>query len=101
MSEKSRWDLPDSDVDAYLTRSFDFIVDFLRRVEKSEPYALDPSGDAPLRLAKRVRRAALRHGGEELVTTEAQRHFGMPSSKLQFARALPSPLYPLVRVESS
>src|SRR4026207_680516 len=39
MSEKSRWDLPDSDVDAYLMRSFDFIVDFLRRVEESEPYA--------------------------------------------------------------
>jgi hypothetical protein len=101
MSEKSRWDLPESDVDGYLTRSFDFIVDFLRRVEGSEPYALDPSGDAPLRLAKRVRRAALRHGGEELVATEAQRHFGMPSSNLQFARALPSPLYPLARVDSS
>jgi zinc dependent phospholipase C len=101
MSEKSRWDLPESDVDGYLTRSFDFIVDFLRRLEDSEPYALDPSGDAPLRLAKRVRRAALRHGGEELVATEAQRHFGMPSSKLQFARALPSPLYPLARVDSS
>src|SRR6476620_5187980 len=51
MSEKSRWDLPESDVDAYLMRSFDFIVDFLRRVEESEPYALDPSGDEPLRLA--------------------------------------------------
>ena len=101
MSEKSRWDLPDSDVDAYLMRSFDFIVDFLRRVEESEPYALDPSGDEPLRLAKRVRRAALRHGGEELVATEAHRHFGMPSSHLQFARGLPSPLYPLARTESS
>jgi len=101
MSEKSRWDLPDADVDAYLTRSFDFVVDFLRRVEESEPYALDPSGDAPLRLAKRVRRAALRHGGEELVVAEAQRHFGLPSSELRFAQALPSPLYPLARVESS
>lgn len=101
MSEKSRWDLPDSDVDAYLTRSFDFVVDFLRRVEESEPYALDPSGDAPLRLAKRVRRVALRHGGEELVAAEAQRHFGMPSSGLRFAAGLPSPLYSLARVTSS
>jgi len=82
MSEKSRWDLPDADVGAYMTRSFDFIVDFLRRIEGSEPYLLDPSGETPLRLAKRVRRAALRQGGEELVTSEAQRHFGLPESKL-------------------
>src|SRR5687768_5999403 len=93
MSERSRWDLPDADVDAYLARSFDYIVDFLRRVEHSEPYRLDPSGDGPLRVAKRVRRAALRQGGEEFVVTEAQRHFGMPESTLRFAADLPTPLY--------
>ena len=101
MSEKSRWDLPDADVGAYLTRSFDFIVDFLRRVEGSEPYTLDPSGETPLRLAKQVRRAALRQGGEELVTTEAHRHFGLPSSALRFASDLPAPLYPLARAASN
>jgi hypothetical protein len=88
-------------VGAYLTRSFDFIVDFLRRVEASEPYALDPSGDEPLRLAKRVRRAALRQGGEDLVAAEADRHFGLPSSELQFARDLEAPLYPLARAASN
>jgi hypothetical protein len=93
MSERSRWDLPDADVDAYLARSFDYIVDFLRRVERSEPYRLDPSGDGPLRDAKRVRRAALRQGGEEFVVTEAQRHFGMPESTLRYAADLPAPLY--------
>ena len=101
MSEKSRWDLPDADVGAYLTRSFDFIVDFLRRVEDSEPYALDPSGEEPLRLAKRVRRAALRQGGEELATAEAHRHFGLPTSLLGFASELPAPLYPLARAASN
>jgi hypothetical protein len=101
MSEKSRWDLPDADVGAYLTRSFDFVVDFLCRVEASEPYTLDPSGLEPLRLAKRVRRAALRQGGEELVASEAHRHFGLPSSTLLFARQLSSPLYPLARVANS
>ena len=93
MSEKSRWDLPESDVDGYLTRSFDFIIDFLGRVEESEPYRLDPSGEMPLRLAKRVRRAALRQGGEEFVIAEARRHFGMPESPLRFASELASPLY--------
>ena len=67
----------------------------------SDLYALDPSGDEPLRLAKHVRRAALRHGGEELVAAEAQRHFGMPGSTLQFARELSAPLYPLARVASN
>jgi hypothetical protein len=93
MSEKSRWDLPDASVGAYLTRSFDFVIDFLRRVEQSEPYALDPSGDEPLRQAKRVRRAALRIGGEEIVASEADRHFGMPESPLSFAQQLELPLY--------
>jgi hypothetical protein len=101
MSEKSRWDLPDTDVGAYLTRSFDFIIDFLSRVEGSEPYALDPSGLDPLRQAKRVRRAALRQGGEELVAAEANRYFGMPSSPLAFARELRAPLYPVARIASS
>ena len=101
MSEKSRWDLPDADVGAYLTRSFDFVIDFLRRVEDSEPYTLDPSGEEPLRLAKRVRRAALRQGGEEMVASEARRHFGLPLSGLRFASELPAPLYPLARVASN
>ena len=101
MSEKSRWDLPDADVGSYLTRSFDFIVDFLRRIEDSDPYKLDPSGEDPLRLAKRVRRAALRQGGEEMVTSEAHRHFGMPESPLRFASDLSAPLYPPARVASN
>src|SRR5215208_4014380 len=92
VAEKSRWDLPDADVGAYLTRSFDFVVDFLRRVEESEPYALDPSGLTPLRLAKRVRRAALRQGGEDLVATEAKRYFGLPKSELRFSSELTAPL---------
>jgi hypothetical protein len=62
MTDNSRWDLEDAEVGGYLARSFDYIVDFLRRVEASEPYALDPSGDEPLREAKRVRRTALRAG---------------------------------------
>ena len=101
MSEKSRWDLPETDVGAYLTRSFDYVVDFLRRVEASEPYRLDPSGEAPLRAAKRVRRAALRQGGEELVAAEARRHFGMPDSDLRFAAELATPLYLPARIANN
>lgn len=87
----SRFDLPDPEVERYLARSFDFIVDLFQRMERSEPAGLDPSGDAPLRLAKRLRRDALRAGGEEALLAEAERNFGMPGTTLDHARVV-SPL---------
>jgi hypothetical protein len=78
-------------------RSFDFVVDWLRRGEGSEPYRLDPSGDEPLTIAKRVRRSALRRGGESLARDEAERRFGLPPSSLRFAAALATPLFPPAR----
>jgi hypothetical protein len=101
MSEKSRWDLPDDDVAAYLVRSYDYVMDFLTRGDGSEPYPLDPSGDEQLRLAKQIRRAALRRGGEDEVLEEAERHFGMPATSLEYAASLPAPLYPLERAASN
>jgi hypothetical protein len=101
MLENSRWDLTDDDVGRYLTRSFDFIVDLLRRFDAAEPYRLDPSGDEPLRLAKRVRRYALRVGGPDQVRERADEHFGMPESSLTFARSLAAPLYVPNRSASS
>ena len=58
----SRWDLAEEDVHAYLSRAFDFVVDYLRRGRESEAAALDPTGEARLRLAKKLRRRALREG---------------------------------------
>ena len=46
MAENSRWDLDESEVGRYLTRSFDFVMDFLVREASSEPYALDPRATA-------------------------------------------------------
>jgi hypothetical protein len=101
MKDNSRWDLTDGEVGKYLERSFDYIVDFLRRIEKSEPYRLDPSGDHPLRLAKRVRRAVLRREGDDELREEAERHFGMPDSPLMFSQQLELPLYSPSRSASS
>jgi hypothetical protein len=100
MVEHSRWDLTDDEVGEYLNRSFDFIVDLLQRFDKAEPYTLDPSGEAPLRAAKRVRRLALRSGGPDELRERADAHFSMPRSRLAFAVSLADPLYPK-RSESS
>ncbi len=93
MAENSRWDLEEREVSRYIARSFDFVMDFLARDAKSEPYALDPSGDRALREAKRVRKSAMRSGGDDAVRTHAEREFGLPQSGLAFARTLSGPLY--------
>ena len=92
-AENSRWDLTDPDVSRYMERSYDFIIDFLRRVDYSEPYGFDPAGDDALRLAKEVRRDARRSGMEYRMAEEATRQFSMPQSRLRFAAELPAPLY--------
>lgn len=58
----SRWDLTDDTMEGYLSRSFEFIVDYLLRGRDSMPAALDPVGDFNLQLAKKVRKLALREG---------------------------------------
>lgn len=100
VAENSRWDLPDEDVGQDIARSYDFIIDLLKRFDRSEAFALDPAGDEPLRRAKRVRRAALRRGRAH-VEGEAVRHFGLPESTLPYAAALVTPLYEPRRLASS
>jgi hypothetical protein len=92
-AENSRWDLTDPDVARYMERSYDFIIDFLRRVDYSEPYSLDPAGDDALRLAKEVRRDSRKAGMEFRMAEEATRQFAMPESQLRFASELKAPLY--------
>ena len=93
MAENSRWDLPEPEVGLYLERSYNFVMDFLVRDAASDPYALDPSGDQALRAAKKLRRAALRRGGQDEARAEATRQFGLPTSALAFSLALGAPLY--------
>lgn len=101
MLENSRWDLTDDEVGQYLSRSFDYIVDLLRRFDAAEPYRLDPAGMKPLRLAKRVRRHALRSGGPDEVREHADQFFSMPATQLEFALKLPEPIYVPNRPDSN
>ncbi len=100
-AERSRWDLADPDVGRYVVRSFEYIMDLLRRFQAAEAFALDPAGDEPLRMAKRVRRDARRSGSDIRVNEEALRHFGMPETTLAIAASLPEPIYPVERDVSS
>jgi hypothetical protein len=92
--EMSRHDLPDDDVERYVARAYDYVVDFLVRVDRSEPYNFDPAGEEPLRLAKVIRRDTLRSSGESALVDEAARHFALPSSSLDYARTAQSPIIP-------
>ena len=91
VSVNSRWDLSDADVARYLTRSYDYIIDLFNRWDQSEPFALDPSGDEPLRTAKKVRRTARREGGDMRTALTADRMFGMPVSILKYGAKLEVP----------
>ncbi|HEV8233502.1 MAG TPA: hypothetical protein VGP84_02850, partial [Gemmatimonadaceae bacterium] len=97
----SRWDLPDDDVTRYVARSYDYIIDLLRSMDRAEPFRLDPSGDEALRMAKRVRRRILREAGEERLREEADRYFGMPVTALPYSSSLSEPLYVPIRVLSN
>ncbi len=101
VAENSRWDLSDADVARYLTRSFDYIIDLMNLWEGSQAFAYDPSGDEPLRSAKKVRRLARRQGGDVRAALEADRMFGMPENTLRHAAGLPEPLFQPGRVAKS
>lgn len=100
-SERSRWDLAEPDVGRYLVRSFDYIMDLLRRFQAAEAYGLDPAGEEKLRMAKRVRRDARRSGSDIRINEEALKYFGMPETQLSHAAALREPLYPVERDDSN
>lgn len=94
MLERSRWDLSEPQITGHLDRAFEYVLDLLIRSEAAEPMQFDPSGEERLRMAKRIRRAALRSGGEDEVAAEAARHFGLPPSTLPYTRQSPTPLLP-------
>jgi hypothetical protein len=93
MAEKSRWTLRDATVSAHLDRSFDYVVDFLVRGETSAPRRFDPSGEEPLREAKRLRKSALATGGERVARKEAAERFGLQGEALGWVGRLPRPLF--------
>jgi hypothetical protein len=92
--EYSRWTLGDDDVDRHLGLSFDFMMDLLGSSD-SGALRLDPSGERPLKMAKKLRRQVLREAGRRKVAIlqdAAQEHFGLPEIPLAHWQRVPQKL---------
>lgn len=92
MAERSRYPLRDAAVAAHLDVAFDYVVDCLANGAQCVPRRFDPSGEAALREAKQLRRAA-KAGGERAIRRDAADRFRLPSARLGFAERLPAPLH--------
>ncbi len=84
--ERSRWELTDGDVERHLALSFDFMMGVLG---EPDPRArlLDPSGERPLKVAKEMRRQALREWGRRnaaQLQAVALEHYGLPDDPLRY-----------------
>jgi hypothetical protein len=87
--QNSRWDLSDEAVTDYVSRGFDYVIDYLLRRRQSLPAALDPIGAFNLQLAKKIRRMALREGAwkdTSLLDELADDFFPLPSAQLGYWR---------------
>ena len=96
MLVRSRWDLANNQVSDHLTMSFDYVMDLLMRLDASDPMKFDPAGHDRLRMAKRIRRVALRSGGEDALIEQATQHFVLPPLATPMAAQLARPLFPPV-----
>ncbi|MFW6202171.1 MAG: zinc dependent phospholipase C family protein, partial [Gemmatimonadota bacterium] len=84
---QSRWDLADEEAEAYLSRAFNYMVEYLLREDEAFPTRLDPTGQENLRIAKRVRREALRDGAwrdRTRLHEIADQYFPLPRRRLGY-----------------
>jgi hypothetical protein len=70
--QNSRWTLTDDEIDQYVVRSFDSVVEYLQMRGDALAAALDPIGEENLEMSKRIRRMALRDGAWRRGDTLAQ-----------------------------
>jgi len=89
LSERSRWDLPTTDVERHMAVAFDYVMEAMAE-KQAAAHRLDPSGEQALGLAKQMRRRALQEGARrepERIREAAEEHFGLPESALGFWNA--------------
>ena len=86
IAQKSRWDLTDHMVDRHMSISYQLVMELLSETE-GMVRKLDPSGEASLSLAKRMRLDVVRNrtaGDYETLSRLAAEHFGLPAYGLSF-----------------
>jgi hypothetical protein len=86
IAEKSRWDLSDNMVEHHMAISFQLIMELLGEAE-GMGRKLDPSGEASLNLAKRMRLDVVRSripADRDSLSLLADDHFGLPRYELGF-----------------
>jgi hypothetical protein len=85
VAQNSRWDLSDDEVERHMATSFHLIMEMLG-LAGGAARRLDPSGEASLSLAKKLRRDFVQNwrGAEERLSEIADEHFGLPSYQLTF-----------------
>lgn len=93
--QNSRWNLKDEEIEAYIVRSFDYVVDYLCHRGEAVAAMLDPVGEENLGLSKKIRRLALREGAWRdagLLQEMADNFFPMPEIPFGYwdSRALPA-----------
>jgi len=87
----SRWELTPDTINAYVERSFDYVVDYLCNREGSIAARLDPIGDRNLAMSKQVRRIAMRDGAAErpeLLMEMADQFFPLPEVPFGYLRQI-------------
>src|SRR5262245_59383858 len=86
VAQNSRWDLGDDDVERHMAASFHLVMEMLG-LSEGTARRLDPSGDASLTLAKRLRRQFMRNPLDTAIgklQEIADEHFGLPAYRLTF-----------------
>jgi hypothetical protein len=86
IAEKSRWDLTEHMVEEHMAVSFQFVMEMLSEVG-GMGRRLDPSGEASLGLAKRMRLDVVRNkipADTDTLSGLADEHFGLPAYGLGF-----------------
>jgi hypothetical protein len=87
VAERSRWDLSDEEVERQMRVAFQLVMEVLASEETAQALKLDPSGDASLGLAKRVRLDVMRNRlprDSWRLALLAERRFGLPAYALPY-----------------
>ena len=81
MIDLSRWDIEESEVEVWMSRTFDYTVDYLIRGRRSVAARLDPTGVGNLATARRLRREMRPGRPVSELDLAARSHFAPPSER--------------------